>query len=384
MENNEIVDGVEIPSTVEPTKLVPETVEQKEVRLRKEKLDLQRQKLSAIANVIRKDKGKESVILYGDAVELGPVEVVSTGIYFLNQALGVGGWPKGRIVELFGPEGSSKTSIALSGIAEAQAADQLCAFIDTENAILDTWASKLGVDLSRLLISQLNCTEDVFDVVSKCIDLGVSVIVVDSIAGMCPKKELEGDYGDYHIGLNARLIGQAMRKLEEKIRSTKSVVIFINQVRENVGVMFGNPETTPGGRAIKFHSSVRVRVSQTSQLKEEKNVIGIKVRMYVAKNKVSMPFKTVEADFYFDSGFNNELCIFDSAVANKIITTRGSGYFVYNGLTKRRAEWRTILEERPDMLKVLVDQLEGTSAIVKIETPSEEDLDDTYTEAEDV
>ena len=345
----------------------------------KAQLYAQRALLAGIADDIRKAKGKDAIALYNSEHSYDPIEVTPTGIYSLDRALGVGGWPKGRVIELFGSEGACKSSIALTAIVSAQREGALCAYIDAENALSEDFMEKLGVDLSRLLISQLNMTEDIFDMINLLIDSKIRIIVLDSIASMCPKAELNGDFGDWTIGLNARLIGQAMRKLVEKIKSTQSVVIFINQVRENVGVMFGNPETTPGGRAIKFAASVRLKTTQASMIKENNETVGINVRMYVAKNKVAWPFKTVEAPFYFSNGFNNEIGIFDDAVKAKLLDVRGA-YYSYKDFRMMKKDWRTFLKERPDVLKQMIDDLDAVNGIVKTETPTAEDIADNETE----
>lgn len=256
------------------------------------KTDEQIQKLHDIAEAVRTGrKDKSSIMLYGEEGVFEPVEVVPTGSFLINRTLGVGGFPKGRITELYGNEGSGKSSIALSAVAEAQKQGILCLYVDAENALSAEWAMDLGVDMHRLLVSQQSCTQDVFDTVDRCIDQGIGLVVIDSIAGLCPRQELDGDFGEYHVGLNARLMAQALRKLSEKLRQSKTVAIFINQIRLKIGVIFGNPETTPGGKALKFYASIRMEIRQRSRLKEGTDVVGISMGVTIPKNKVAMPFK---------------------------------------------------------------------------------------------
>lgn len=328
-------------------------------------MEEQIQQLHAIAEAVRagrKDKG--SIMLYGEEGVFEPVEVIPTGSFLLNEALGVQGFPKGRIVELYGNEGSGKSSIALSAIAEAQKQGVLCLFMDAENALLAEWAENLNVDMRLLLVSQQSCTQDVFDTIDRCIDQGVGLVVIDSIAGLCPREELEGDFGDHHVGLQARWMGQALRKLSEKIRQTKTAAIFINQIRMKVGVMFGNPETTPGGRALKFYSSIRIEVKQRAKIKDGSDIVGVRMGINVPKNKVALPFKKCEIDFYFDRGYDVESEYFDYVQANTdTFTKKGTAHFLWPEVSeksKTRKGWLDFLRENPNVLKQLIDKANGT------------------------
>jgi len=300
-------------------------------------------------------------MLYDESEVLEPVEVISTGSLLLDQALGIGGFPRGRIVELFGEEGGGKTSVALSAIAQAQRAGLICAYIDSENALDLGWAKTLGVDLSLFLLSQENCTEDVFTLVEDCIDNGVQLIVVDSIAGVAPRAELEGAFGDWQVGLNPRLIGQAMRTLAKKAGRADTCLIFINQIREKIGVMFGSNETTPGGRALKFYATVRLDVRGRGHIKLGTETVGIRIRAYVAKNKLAPPFRKAQLDFFFDKGFDNELACIDMAVECGVMDRKGkSGYYLWegeSGASKLRKDWADYFRENPDKLKRLLDEV---------------------------
>jgi len=317
-------------------------------------------KLAKIANKIRKaQKDANIVMMRGDKSLLDPVEFISTGSLLLDQALG-GGMPRGRLVELYGMEGSSKSSLALSTIAQAQKKGLNCQFIDAECAFVEEWAANLGVNLDFLLLSQLNCTEDVFNLVETSIDSGVDVIVVDSLAALSPRAELDGEVGDYHVGLQARLVGQAMRKLNEKTSKANTLLIFINQIRMMVGVMFGNPETTPGGKSLKFYSSIRLDVRARKHLKNASgDTVGVKVGAYVAKNKVAIPFKRVELDFYFNKGFDNEVAVFEMAASKDVLIRKGA-YYVFPKMddnNRKREEWLELFRTDPSILKIVVSEL---------------------------
>lgn len=328
-----------------------------------ENVDVQVQKLHEIAEAIRlSKKDKSSIMLYGEEGVFDPVEVIPTGSFLINRIVGVGGFPKGRIVELYGNEGSGKSSIALSVVAEAQQLGILCAYIDAENALSAEFAIKLGVDMERLLVSQQSCTQEVFDTVDQCIDQGIGLVVIDSIAGLCPQQELDGNFGDYHVGLNARLITQALRKLSEKIRQTQTIIICINQIRIRIGVMFGNPETTPGGKALKFYASIRMEVKIRSQLKVKDEVIGIRMGISVPKNKVAPPFKKCETDFYFACGFDEVAEYLDMAIGSEIFTKKGPAHYLWSAVpdkSKTRNSWLAYLHENSDALKVLIDTIDN-------------------------
>jgi len=306
-----------------------------------------------------------------DEKELEPVEVISSGSVLLDQALGVGGIPRGRIIELFGEEGAGKSSIALSTVAQAQKRGIVCAYIDAESALDLRFATALDVDTELLLISQENCTEDVLNLIAGSetgrekepglMDVGVQLIVVDSVAGLAPRAELEGAFGEWQVGLQARLMGQAMRGMAKRARATNTCLIFINQIREKIGVRFGNPETTPGGRALKFYATIRLDVRGRGQIKLGTEPVGIRISAYVAKNKVSPPFKRVQLDFFFDKGFDNELACFDIAAECGVIVRKGkSGYYTWAGepeVSKLRKDWADYFRENVDKLKQLLDEV---------------------------
>jgi recombination protein RecA len=321
--------------------------------------------IHAIADTIRKGREDDSAIMLFDSDAVFDVNVISSGSILLDEALGVGGFPRGRITELFGEEGGGKTSIALSTVAQAQMMGLICAYIDSENSLDLGNARALGVDMELLLVSQLNCTEDVFDMVSDLLANDVRLIVIDSIAGTAPRAELESGIGDLQIGLNARLIGQAMRDLAKKVKGADATLILINQLRDKIGVFFGNKETTPGGRSIKFYSTVRLDVRGRGYIKKGEEVVGIRILAYVAKNKVAAPFRKTYMDFFFAKGFDNELALFDLAVEKGLISRKGkSGYYVWDTdgtVSKLRKDWGEYLKENPDKLKILIDEVK-TSA----------------------
>jgi recombination protein RecA len=300
---------------------------------------------------IEKMFGKGSIMKLDAAEQVGGFPGISTGALSLDLALGGRGFPRGRIIELFGPESSGKTTLALHAIANAQREGGIAAFIDAEHALDPQWARRLGVNLDELLVSQPSYGEEGLQIAEMLVKSNsVDIIVIDSVAALVPKAELDGEIGDSHVGLQARMMSQAMRKLTGVISRAKATVIFINQIREKIGVMFGSPETTPGGRALKFYSSCRVDVRRINQLKEGENQVGIRMRVKIVKNKVAPPFRVAEFDMYNNCGISFEADLLDLAVENKIVDRSGS-WFTFGGtkLGQGRERSRQFLEENPSV-----------------------------------
>ncbi len=320
--------------------------------------DSREQALEQALKTIEKDFGKGSVMRLGDKVK-EKYDVIPSGSYALDKALGVGGYPRGRVIEIFGPESSGKTTFALHAIASAQKAGGYAAFIDAENALDPIYAKALGVDIDNLLLSQPNSGEQALEIAEALIKSGsVDLIVVDSVAALVPEAELNGDMGDSHVGLHARLMSQAMRMLTGIIAKTNCVAIFINQIREKVGVMFGSPETTTGGRALKFYSSIRLDIRRSEQIKDGTNIIGNKTVVKVVKNKVAPPFKTAEVDIIYGQGISHLSEVVDLGVEYNIINKAGS-WFSYNdskiGQGKEAA--KRYLADNPTILTEVEDKL---------------------------
>ena len=310
--------------------------------------------LESVFSVIEKEYGTGSIMKLGDANSVD-VEVIPTGSLTLDMALGVGGLPRGRVIEIYGPESSGKTTVALHVVAEAQKMGGEAAFIDAEHALDPVYAKKLGVDIDNLIVAQPDTGEQALDIAEALVRSGaLDVIVVDSVAALVPKAEIDGEMGDSHVGLLARLMSQALRKLTAVISKSGTVVIFINQLREKVGVMYGNPETTPGGRALKFFSSVRLDVRRGEVIKNGTELIGNKTKVKVVKNKVAPPFKTAEFDILYGEGISKEGNILDFAVENNIIKKSGA-WFSYNG--------EKIGQGRDDVRKYMVENKEFTAEI---------------------
>src|SRR5574344_2531644 len=310
--------------------------------------------LQAAMSKIEKDYGKGSIMKLGDE-KIEQVEVIPTGSISLNVALGVGGYPKGRIIEIYGPESSGKTTLAIHAIAEAQKKGGIAAFIDAEHAFDRFYAAALGVDVDNLIISQPDNGEQALSIVDQLIrSAAVDIVVVDSVAALTPKKEIEGDMGDNVVGLQARLMSQALRKLTSTISKTNTCCIFINQLREKIGVMFGNPETTTGGNALKFYASVRLDIRRVTSMKDGDNVIGNQVRVKVVKNKVAPPFRKAEFEITFGEGINKVGEIVDLGVEYNIIQKSGS-WFSYNGakLAQGREGTKTLLKDNPELCEEL-------------------------------
>jgi recombination protein RecA len=299
---------------------------------------------------IERQFGKGSVMRLGDEVR-APVEVIPTGSIALDVALGIGGLPRGRVIEVYGPEGSGKTSLALHAIANAQRAGGIAAFIDAEHALDPDYANKLGVDTDGLLVSQPDTGEQALEIADMLIRSGaVDVIVIDSVAALVPRAEIEGEMGDSHVGLQARLMSQALRKITGALSQTKTTAIFINQLREKVGVMFGSPETTSGGRALKFYASVRLDVRRIETLKDGTEAVGNRIRVKVVKNKVSPPFRQAEMDLLFGCGISREGGLIDLGVEQGIVRKSGAWY-TYEGdqLGQGKENARNFLRDNPDI-----------------------------------
>ncbi|SDW25730.1 recombination protein RecA [Paenibacillus sp. CF384] len=291
------------------------------------------------------------------------VETVSSGALALDIALGIGGFPRGRIIEVYGPESSGKTTVALHAIAEVQRAGGQAAFIDAEHALDPSYASKLGVNIDELLLSQPDTGEQGLEIAEALVRSGaVDIVVVDSVAALVPKAEIEGDMGDSHVGLQARLMSQALRKLSGAISKSKTITIFINQLREKVGVMFGNPETTPGGRALKFYSTIRLDVRRIESIKQGNDVVGNRTRIKVVKNKVAPPFKQAEVDIMYGEGISKEGSIVDIGVEQDIVQKSGA-WFSYNGerLGQGRENAKQFLKDHKDIAAVIEKQIREAS-----------------------
>ena len=314
--------------------------------------------LQAAMAKIEKDFGKGSIMKLGDE-NIENVEVIPTGSIGLNAALGVGGYPRGRIIEIYGPESSGKTTLAIHAIAEAQKAGGIAAFIDAEHAFDRFYAAKLGVDIDNLLISQPDNGEPALEIADQLIrSSAIDILVVDSVAALTPKKEIEGDMGDNNVGLQARLMSQALRKLTSTISKTNTTCIFINQLREKIGVMFGNPETTTGGNALKFYASVRLDIRRITSIKDGDQVIGNQVRVKVVKNKVAPPFRKAEFEITFGEGISKVGELVDLGVEYDIIQKSGSWYS-YQGsrLAQGRDATKILLKDNPELCEEIEAQI---------------------------
>ena len=323
--------------------------------------------LESAIGQIEKAFGKGSVMKLGTSGENLDVQAVSTGSLGLDIALGIGGLPKGRIVEIYGPESSGKTTLALHVVAEAQKTGGTCAFVDAEHALDPVYAKKLGVNIDDLLISQPDAGEQALEIADTLVRSGaVSVLVVDSVAALVPRAELEGDMGDSHMGLQARLMSQALRKLTSSISKSNCLVIFINQIRQKIGIMFGNPETTSGGNALKFYASVRLDIRRIGAIKDKDDIIGNQTRVKVVKNKVAPPFRTVEFDIMYGEGISKNGEIVDLGVSADIIEKSGS-WFSYKDqrIGQGRENVKNFLNENSEIASELEDKIKGNTVLVE-------------------
>ena len=328
--------------------------------------------LDAVLLQIEKQYGKGSIMRMGEEAGNTDIEVIPSGCLTLDLALGIGGFPRGRIIEIYGPESSGKTTVALHAIAEAQKMGGVAAFIDAEHALDPVYAKKLGVNLDELYVSQPDTGEQALDITDALVrSSAVDIIVIDSVAALTPKAEIEGDMGDTHVGLQARLMSQALRKLTAIVNKSKTCVIFINQLREKVGVMFGNPETTPGGKALKFYASMRLDIRKVDTLKDTEGAVGNRTRAKVVKNKLAPPFRQAEFDIVFGEGISQEGCIMDMGVQYDIIAKSGS-FFSYNGnkIAQGREKLRNYLRENPEV-KAEIEQKIRDVANGKVEEVEE-------------
>jgi len=346
---------------------------------------------AALDNALRqieKQFGKGSIMKLGESTHM-QVETVPSGSLALDIALGIGGLPRGRVVEVYGPESSGKTTVALHAIAEVQRIGGQAAFIDAEHALDPLYASKLGVNIDELLLSQPDTGEQALEIAEALVRSGaVDIIVVDSVAALVPKAEIEGDMGDSHVGLQARLMSQALRKLSGAIAKSKTIAIFINQLREKVGVMFGNPETTPGGRALKFYSSVRLDVRRIETLKQGNDMVGNRTRIKVVKNKVAPPFKQAEIDIMYGEGISKEGSLIDIGVEQDIVQKSGA-WFSYNGerLGQGRENAKQFLKDNKELAAEIEKQIRDASNLSATASPAnfsadEEDEDELDFELE--
>jgi len=308
---------------------------------------------------IEKQFGKGSIMRLGQKGGVAPVEAISTGALSIDYALGIGGLPRGRVVEIFGPESSGKTTLALQVIAQAQKGGGMAAFVDAEHALDASYAQKLGVDLDSLLVSQPDNGEQALEIVEVLIRSGgVDVVVVDSVAALVPRAEIEGEMGEAQMGLQARLMSQALRKLTGVVSKSKTSLIFINQLREKIGVMFGNPETTTGGRALKFYASVRIDIRRIGSLKDGDAVIGGRTRVKIVKNKLAPPFREAEFDVMYGQGISREGDLLDLAVEHKVVEKSGA-WFAYGGerLGQGRENAKAFLRDNPDVCRAVEERV---------------------------
>lgn len=323
---------------------------------------------------IEKQFGKGSIMKLGESTHM-QVETIPSGSLALDIALGTGGFPRGRIIEIYGPESSGKTTVAQHAIAQVQKAGGTAAFIDAEHALDPLYASKLGINIDELLLSQPDTGEQALEIAEALVRSGaVDIIVIDSVAALVPKAEIEGEMGDSHVGLQARLMSQALRKLSGAINKSKTIAIFINQLREKVGVMFGNPETTPGGRALKFYSSVRLDIRRVESIKQGNDIVGNRTRIKVVKNKVAPPFKQADVDIMYGEGISREGSIVDIATEMDIIQKSGAWYSYNNDrLGQGRENAKQFLKEHPQLADSIEKKIRENSNLITAVAPNTDD-----------
>ena len=330
--------------------------------------------LTAALGQIEKQFGKGSIVRLGSKEAILPVAAVSTGSISVDYALGIGGFPRGRISEIFGPESSGKTTIALQVVAQAQKEGGVAAFVDVEHALDPGYAKQLGVDVDNLLVSQPDYAEQALEITSSLIQSGaVDVLVLDSVAALVPKAELDGEMGDSFMGVQARLMSQAMRKLTGAVAKSKTCLIFINQIREKIGVMFGNPETTTGGRALKFYSSVRADIRRIAAIKDGETVVGNRTKIKIVKNKTAPPFREAEFDILYGTGISREGDILDLAVTHNIVEKSGAWYsYAGERIGQGRENGRQFLKDHPDVCAKLDQQVRQFLGMTQTPAPVEE------------
>ena len=331
--------------------------------------------LDAALSQIEKAFGKGSIMRLGQNNSVADIEAISTGSIGIDIALGIGGMPRGRIIEIYGPESSGKTTLALSVIAQARKKGGTCAFIDAEHALDPSYAKKIGVDLENLLISQPDAGEQALEITDTLVRSGaIDVLVVDSVAALVPKAELEGEMGDSHMGLHARLMSQALRKLTATVSRSNTLVIFINQIRMKLGVMFGNPETTTGGNALKFYASVRIDIRSTGKIKDKEDIIGSQTRVKIVKNKVAPPFKTVDFDIMYGEGISKTGELIDLGIKAGYVEKAGA-WFSYNGekLGQGRENAKIFLRDNPDVAQEIENKIRADAGHLTTELTGGDD-----------
>ena len=339
--------------------------------------DQRKAALDVAIRKIEKNFGKGSIMRMGDATDM-KVASVSSGSLAIDKALGIGGYPRGRIVEIYGPESYGKTTVALHAVAEVQRQGGTAAYIDAENALDPQYAEALGVNIDDLLLSQPDSGEEGLEIADALISSGaVDLVIVDSVAALVPRAEIDGDMGDTHVGLQARLMSQALRKLSGEINKTKTIAIFINQIREKVGVMFGNPETTTGGRALKFYSTIRMEIRRAEQIKNGTDVIGNKAKVKIVKNKVAPPFKRCEVDIMYGEGISKTGELLDMAVENDLVDKSGAWYsYGSERIGQGRENAKKWLKEHPDSMNELMDKVRVANGMEPLNEKSTKETTD--------